>query len=443
MKSHPGAFLVLLLLAATSQVLPAQDDNIERWATFSKSVTPELKDRQPVETRRLAIRRFATEDYREAGQFLIKLLANRRTPHALKLEASTVLKNYQSKEIRALVDTSVKQSRGGNRYLLSAYIGHGDPDSLAFLLDLVKNADSPGIKALAIDVIANLPAAQVSSGYTTALIEWMKNEDTFHGIRLAAAKALGAIPDKQGVPALISQLNDPLLMTEARDSLLRLTAEEHWMDQKGWETWWKQIEATLEPKPLEQAVFLKKRDELLNKFGDGNNAAEFYGRKLEGKNVLFLLDNSGSMLFENRIDQLKSELERMISKLDERFQFGFVVFPKASFPGRDFDRATEKYREKALEFVEDMDPQGGTPMVEAIEYAFRRVVAKRNVDTIYLLSDGQPSDLDGKDLASLMLEFNEIYGVKVNTIFIGEDPVAEALMKQVAEDSGGNFFQAQ
>ena len=149
------------------------------------------------------------------------------------------------------------------------------------------------------------------------------------------------------------------------------------------------------------------------------------------------------MLIDDRIDRLKSELEGMISSLNEKYQFGFVVFPKSSFPGRDFDKATEKYREKALEFVQEMTPGGGTPMVEAIEYGFRRVVSKKNVDTIYLLSDGQPGDLNGKNLTNLMLEFNEIYGVKVNTIFIGEEPTASDLMKQIAEDSGGSFSQVQ
>ena len=431
-------------------IVLAETDNSQRWIDFLKSVSKDLRSRSDPETQREAIRKFASEDYREAVEYLINLTASRRTLPSVKLEASEVLKGYRSAEASALIDTAVKESRGGNKYLLSAYIAHGTPESRSFLLGLVKNAESPAAQALAIDAVTALPSETVSPGYAQALIDWMTNEEAFHGIRIAATKALGQIPQRAAVPALISQLSDPLLMGDARDSLLRLTGEQHWMDDMAWTKWWQQAEGNYEFKIMDDPAFEKLHKEMVAKFGDGNSMnAEFYGRKLEGKNILFILDNSGSMLFEDRIVRLKSELEAMINNLDERYKIGLLVFPKSNVPGRDFDQATEKYKEKMLDFVSDMTPNGGTPMVEALEHALRRIVPRNNIDTIYLLSDGIPTDLKDDSLSDVVLRWNDGYRVKFNTIYISEevegagDDMGRKLMETVAKDNRGTFYTSK
>ena len=436
-----ACIVILGIFGITASVELRGQDNSERWAEFTKSVFPILK-RGVVAEQRLAVQKFSSEDYPEAARYLCEMIVSRRVPPALKLEASKILEGYQNPGALAAIETAVKASGGGNKFLLAPFIKQGKPESRAFLLDLVKKAKTPGIQALAIDGISLLPPGDaISPHYTNALIKWIEDEDTFHGIRLAATRALGRIPQKEVVPVLIEYLYDPLLMNEARDALLRLTGEKHWMDQTAWEEWWKTAQLAFAPKSLDEKVFQAERKKLLDELGDNNTLnAEFYGRKLEGKNILFLLDNSGSMIQDDRIGRLKEELNAMIEHLTEKYQFGFVIFPRQNVPGRDFDKATDRYRERALKFVEQMQPNGGTPMIQAIEYAFKRVVSRQNVDTIYLLSDGQPSDLGKEDLTNILLRWNEIYDVSINTIFIGDDIRARGLMEQVAKDSGGSFF---
>lgn len=436
------AEIVALLFTLSMLTSVRAQDETQRWQAFSKQTFPRLTHRNPPEVRRDAVRSFASEDYGAAAEFLAGLFDDRRVPPSLKLEAVKVLEAYQSEGAWKAIEKAAQAARGG-KYIIQAYIRKGKPESRAFLLNLVKTAKSPSIQALAIEGIASLPASEITDEYNASLLAWVTNPHAYHGARRAAARALGHVPRAANIPVLIEQLNDPLIREDARDSLLRLTGEEHWDRQQEWKIWWGQIQAAnaaYQPRPIDPKIFDEKFKKLSERDKDAVQAL-FYGRKLEGKNILFLLDNSGSMMQDDRIGRLKNELDAMVSSLTENYGLGFVVFPKNNIPGRDFDKATEDYKERVLEFVDDLQPSGGTPMVEAIEYAFKKVVPRNGIDTIYLLSDGQPTDLEAGDvLTDIILRLNEEYGSRINTIFIGEDPLAQALMEQVAKDSGGSFF---
>ena len=98
-------------------------------------------------------------------------------------------------------------------------------------------------------------------------------------------------------------------------------------------------------------------------------------------------------------------------------------------------------------------------MVEALEYAFESIIPRNAVDTVYLLSDGQTSDLGNKDLHDLVLGLNEETDATIHTVFINtrDIPVpiagqpkplrltnsmtskAQSDMAQIAKYSGGSF----
>lgn len=409
-----------------------------------------------LEEKRNVVRRASQWDHANGTKLLLQLLGSRSTPLTIQEDITDILAGFSSPEARELIREVATNTNELTRHTLRAFIQQGDPESRIFLLQLVKDAPSPRLRALAIEGVTLLPGAEASSGYTEALIAWLQDPGAFQGTRFAAARALAEIPSASSIPALIELLVDPLMAKVARDALLRLTGETHWMDRDEWQNWWDANQAGYQPRPLAEADFVKLRDELIAQWGDGMGlAAQFYGREVEGKNILFILDSSGSMMTADRMDSLRTEMESFIGSLNEVYSFGIITFPETNIPGRDFDEASERHRERSLEFVSGMYPNGDTPMVEALEHAFKRVVPRNKVDTIYLLSDGYPSDLGVEPLPDVVLELNEELGVRVNTIFIGTLPEGverpedappdpgKIAMQQVAEVCDGTFWSIE
>ena len=76
---------------------------------------------------------------------------------------------------------------------------------------------------------------------------------------------------------------------------------------------------------------------------------------------------------------------------------------------------------------------GGTNLYGSLEFAFE----DPDVDTIFLLSDGEPSVgdvIDPQLIREVVAERNETRGVVINTIAIGADL---EVLEWLAEDSGG------
>ncbi|MEM7699083.1 MAG: VWA domain-containing protein [Verrucomicrobiota bacterium] len=451
MKALTLCFTAVFVGAVSLHSQDAPEDWPQQRLQFLESIrAPDQK------TAREAVTAASAFDHGAGAEMVIELLENRRTPLTLKEDLTSVLASYQSEPAQEVVRKTATDSSRLNRYLLAAFIEQSRAESRVFLLRLVKDAPSPRLRALAIEGVSKLGNEATSERYAVALSEWLADDEAFHGTRIAAAEALSRMQWRGSIPTLIALLDDPLLNLHARDALLRLTGESHWMDKTGWENWWEGTGGVYDPKPLDDETFAKRHEELVAAKGDGSSlASEFYGRSVVGKNLLFILDTSGSMFLADRINYLKQEMDSMVQGLSEKHSFGILTFPEQNVPGRDFGQAEEKHKERNLEFINEMTPSGQTPMIEALEYAFKRIVPRNRVDTIYLLSDGIPSDLFEGSLSDAVLELNETEAVRINTIYIAtlpegalpaDDPLAELAresMKTVAEVSGGDFWAVE
>lgn len=459
-------FPLLFFIAVSVSAVFGEDKIEERaWPQIQADLTAEFAAAQAPEEKRAVIRQFGEHDRVESAQFLMRFLTDKKAKPSWREETIQVLSKMQDPEARALIKEAATSAREISRPLLEAYIAQGDPESRVFLLNLVRKAPGPRLQALAIDGVSLLDQSTVSTKYVEALVDLMKDEEAFHGVRISATNALGKIPSPTAIPDLILLLENPLLGIPARDALLRLTGVEHWMDQKSWISWWKENREGYEVRMLSPRRFNYKRQELSSRFGDGSGIeAAFYGLSVKGQKILFILDSSGSMYAADRMVTLKTEMSGIIQSLTENYEYGILTFPKTRFPGKDFDTATLKFRERGLEFIEEMQPGGDTPMGEALEHAFKRIIPRNGVDTVYLLTDGVPSDLNGENLSDIVLELNEETAVEIHTVFInnteerpaiGAAPVAvvnqmsdymkkiENEMKQVATDSGGKFWKIE
>ncbi len=216
-----------------------------------------------------------------------------------------------------------------------------------------------------------------------------------------------------------------------------------------------------------------QKQKLADKFDrlriDSDN--KFAGIALTGKNVVFLIDVSGSMRLKNDdlpdadkwggVIQTVGKVMRSVPDL-ERYQI--VLFSeKASYPlgdGKWLPYKTESSVTDVQEALKKVVPDGGTNLYDGFDLAFR--LRPDGLDTVYLFSDGLPSlgepmtaaqertltgskrtELLSRHLRNKMLEWNrprESKRVRVNAIgFYYDSPEVGAFLWSLAREHDGSF----
>ena len=104
------------------------------------------------------------------------------------------------------------------------------------------------------------------------------------------------------------------------------------------------------------------------------------------KNIVFVLDTSGSMA-GNKLAQAKKALQFCVENLNDADQFEILRFSTETEPlFEKLAEATDKNRQRAYEFIQDLKPIGGTALEEALVKALAL-----QPDVVIFLTDGQPT----------------------------------------------------
>lgn len=163
--------------------------------------------------------------------------------------------------------------------------------------------------------------------------------------------------------------------------------------------------------------------------------------------ALFLvIDRSSSMSYGVRLDQpnpsriayAREAALALIAQLEDRDEVGAVAFDTETSLLAPL-QSLQSSRAKVTDLISRLQPSGGTDFKEALEIAARQLIASgRTTRHIILLSDGasiRPSAEHDPLIAALSRS-----GVTVTSIRIGDDKDSHALVKQIAEATGGSFY---
>jgi hypothetical protein len=122
------------------------------------------------------------------------------------------------------------------------------------------------------------------------------------------------------------------------------------------------------------------------------NPVTFYQNEKESppKSIVFLLDCSGSMRYEDRMSNVKKSMDLFIHSLPANSMFEIVRF------GSNYDSLFNTLKEyndntikEALDFIRETDAtMGGTEMLNPI----RHIITNYKPDIIFLLTDGEVSN---------------------------------------------------
>lgn len=270
--------------------------------------------------------------------------------------------------------------------------------------------------------------------------------------RCCAVDALLEMKDKKVVPLLIARMpQDPgRLSKRIAEVLWELTAQPFGEDHVAWSTWWKEAGEKFEiasAAQLAKAEEERKRKRLTERT---RTPAKFFGLEIVSRRVLFVIDVSGSMIeamygrtYEGRpaarIDVVRQEAIAAIERLDSGALFNVYAFSNGVEKWQDRSAGTNDAasRKSAITWVERLGASGGTNIYDALQLAFE----DPDVDTIYLLSDGQPTageETDPHRIREDVAFWNRHRKVQIHTIAVGD---SLELLEWLAEDSGGQHIK--
>ena len=187
------------------------------------------------------------------------------------------------------------------------------------------------------------------------------------------------------------------------------------------------------------------------------------GFKFQGKNILFIIDVSGSMQasknnnWEDRLGYVKSGIKMLITTMGPEFKLDVIKFPycvtnncQTYYNYKEnwgvLKSATKFNKNQQYYFIKNLKAAGGTPTRETLKYALKNYPT---LTDIVLLSDGEPTNENGSDNPDdILREIRKlnVNNVRINAIGVGadffDDPnsIKVQFMKQLTYQNGRGFF---
>lgn len=308
-----------------------------------------------------------------------------------------------------------------------------DPSWRSDLLAMVLSKDVP-TRTAGLTMLAELDVgdAQGIAQQSVNAKEWQ--------LRSAAYRYLSRFRTVDSIPMLIARYGkeEGRLQDELHQALFRHSGTRCW-SKKEWETWWKEHA---------EGFVLPREETVQTSLGSGSGqTSAYYGVPMVSTRVAFLLDHSGSMREQigtdrkfNRLEAAKKQLALVLEKLPATHMANLVPYDSTPHPlWRELRLLEEPNRAEMLARVKSLRPTTGTNIFDSLEAAF----ADPTVDTIYLLTDGEPSA--GKlvavdDILAEVTRWHRTRQIVVHCVAVGLD---SHLLRGIARVTGGEYRQVK
>jgi hypothetical protein len=326
-----------------------------------------------------------------------------------------------------------------------------DPLVRAAILEARAALDQPGTaadlaRALG-DRVAELrvTALRLQPGAAGAVEAVRLLGDSSVWVRMAAADRLVRVREADSVVPLMAALAAEPAGTRARAAIARaLTAHAGLAlgeDPADWARWWADQDSGFEvftgdPPAHPPAV-------------DGGTVAKWYGLRVADKGVVFVIDQSGSMLSSvgtatgrTKFDVAREQTLRALDALPPDASFGVVFFPAEPHAWQDgLKPATTRNRKAAAEWIghQAAGPAGN------LYGALLMALEMPGVDHVYLLSDGSPSAGELRYDTRILERVARITRhrpVAVSTVATGGSKWNKKFLVDLAELTGGSAVVA-
>jgi Ca-activated chloride channel family protein len=161
-------------------------------------------------------------------------------------------------------------------------------------------------------------------------------------------------------------------------------------------------------------------------------------------NVVLVLDTSGSMAEEGKMQSAKEGAKQLVQLLDDGDTFSFLPF-SSELHWAQQDASVKDQRAQLLQQVDSLFAGGGTALYDSIDAAYQHLAAVQNPDAkiqaVVVLTDGEDTESKLK-LNELMerIRYNgETRAIHVFTIAYGREARKDVL-QQIAEATQAKFY---
>jgi len=159
--------------------------------------------------------------------------------------------------------------------------------------------------------------------------------------------------------------------------------------------------------------------------------ASFFGIPARGLFFVYVIDQSGSMIDDDRLTRATIELRRSVAALQspQRFEVVFYNDEATSMPGGPVPRpADRKHKNMLASWLRTVEPDGGTSPRDAV----RQALALRP-DAVFLLSDGDFPEGAADEIAKANGRRIPIHCIDLAAGLAGDD------LQKIARESGGRY----
>lgn len=161
---------------------------------------------------------------------------------------------------------------------------------------------------------------------------------------------------------------------------------------------------------------------------------EFSNKEIIKKDILFVLDTSGSMEGE-KIEQAKEALKYCIDHLHGEDRFNLITFSTEPKMFKENLVTTSEYQDDALRYVEKIEAKGGTNINDALLHALEMDYNRNRPTSIVFITDGLPT-VGEKNVGNILENVSKSNKnkVKIFTFGVGYD-VNTVLLDKIAVTS--------
>ncbi|MDG1455134.1 MAG: VWA domain-containing protein [Planctomycetota bacterium] len=373
-------------------------------------------------------------------------------------------------------DALVSVGLGGDYYGIERYIGSklvSLPAGEGF--DRVCELATEDRRSSARVILTLVLAHRTDLGANKAVLTNLYDKDA--SVALTSVEALAKKENLASVDHLIEALarlekvrrHDTLLGYEIRKCLLKITGED-FKNADDWRNFWAPRKDTYKKPPPGSA---KKKGMTSVR----RDPPAFFGMEVVAKNVIFLLDVSGSMEkiddlpeepgsstpggtrvgdepesepkdsapnpARQRLKRVQNELIRTIERLPQDVAFNIVTFNhEIKSMSKGLKKASSRHKREAISYVRNFEAQGET----WTDHALREAFGAPNLRAIFLLSDGAPRRdnqlLDTGPILKWVREANRFRRVRLNTVgFSQAGKKLRSFMENLARQNNGEFIE--
>jgi Mg-chelatase subunit ChlD len=428
----------------------------------------------------LALRDLATHDSPiTVDAILVELKGDRLERFR---EARHVLQGFHEPEtLRQIVTEGIGHSLPQVRAQVILAMGNGRPQGIDWIspTEAALNDPKPEVRAAAVEALGlaragerldrilelsadpsvrvrqRIPEALVrlAPQRALALLRTMASDPSWR-VRVSVARALGALHTRASVEALIDLLEQESgrVREDTLTELKRLVRQNFGLHVDAWRRF-------LETAP---AGFLStKSKESLTSLSDLGSVV-YYGLASLSTRFVLVTDLSGSMTSQEfvgsrtpisgtRLELTKQKIEALLNKVDKDVSVNLITFSdKAHTWRRSLLPMTAKGKAKAKAEVRSYRADGATNLFDALGLCFEMAEESLDAprreddapDTIFLLTDGEPSEGELRD-PGLILEYvtekNRDLQLRIHCIMLNTSAASTEFMSRLARETTGEF----